>query len=193
MNLAVNFRSLKRTILISIIVLGLAGGVAFAILQSRQNLLTGNTISTATANLLISNDGVNYSESVPGFDFSNIIPGDLPVPAEGYPVYLKNSGSVPLALKLSIANTPSNPGAADLAKINIALTAVAGEAASQGFTLESLVNGGMPVPGGNLARGETRQYKIQALTADDIEPGAIISNIDFAFVGLARDSNATSD
>ncbi len=43
-------RSLKRSIIIATLLTGLAGGAAYAVLQT-QDTLTGNTISTATANL----------------------------------------------------------------------------------------------------------------------------------------------
>lgn len=187
MNPAIYFKSLKRTIIIAVIVISLAAGVAFALLQSRS-LLTGNTISTASANLLISTDGINYGQTVAGFNFANIIPGGYPAPADGYLVYLKNTGSTDLDLKFSVDNPPSNPGSADLAKINVALTDVSGSTAPRGFTLKSLVDGEMPIEG-DLAPGAARQYKLQALAADDAAPGITVSNISLVFGGVARDPN----
>lgn len=192
MNLAIHFKSptLKRTIIMAVIVISLAAGVAFAIMQSRS-VITGNTISTASANLLVSSNGVNYGQTMPGFSFENIIPGGWPAPVGGYSVYLKNTGNTDLDLGLVLDNPPSNPGSADLSKINVGLTDVSGSTAPRGFILESLLNGSQPIEG-DLAPGATRHYKLQALAADDATPGTVIGNIDLAFVGTARDPNEPS-
>lgn len=193
MNLAAQtaqFKSFKRAVIIMIILICLAACAAFAMLQGR-GVLTGNSISTASANLLLSTDGVNYSQAVPGFSFENIVPGGWPAPAGGYSVYLKNTGSTDLDLKLSLDDTPSNPGSADLNKINVALTDADGGIAPRGFILQSLLGSGQPVEG-DLAPGATRHYKLQALAADDAEPGITVGNINLAFIGVPRDPNESN-
>lgn len=185
------FKLPGRTILVAVIIISLAVGVAFALLQSRS-VLTGNTISTASANLLLSTDGVNYSQTVSGFNFENIVPGGYPAPENGYPIYLKNTGNTPLDLRLALENMLSNPGSADLNKINVALTDASGNTAPRGFILQSLFNGGMPIEG-ELAPGATRQYKLQVLAAEDAEQGMTIGNIDLVFNGIPRDVNAPTE
>src|SRR5438309_2343932 len=121
MKISKNFRALGRAVGVVAGVVIVVSGVTFAALQSQQDKLTGNTIETATANLQLSTDGSNYATSQAGFDFSNIVPGGQAVPQSGYNVYLKNSGGTPLALKLAVSSTPSNPSNVDLNKVNVIL------------------------------------------------------------------------
>jgi len=57
--------------------------VTFAAIQSTGNALTGNTIQTATAALQISTNSSSgpWTDSVPGFAFTGLVPGGLPGPA----------------------------------------------------------------------------------------------------------------
>jgi len=168
--------------------------VTFAALQSQQNKLTGNTIETATANLQLSTDGSNYAASQTGFDFSNIVPGGSAVPQSGYNVFLKNVGGTPLALKLAVSSTPSNPAAVDLNKVNVVLTPV-GSGSPQTFSLQSLISanadGGsaITVPS-ELFVGNTTHFTLQVSMATDAITGssASLGSIDFAFSGLALSS-----
>jgi hypothetical protein len=184
-------RSLKRSVAIATLLVGLAGGAAFAALQSQQNTLTGNTISTATANLGIGSDGVNFTTSQSGFEFDNVVPGGAAVPATGYSFYLKNNGGTPLAIKFYVSSTPSNPGNVDLTKVNVILTTV-GTATPQTFTLKSLIDanatGGVQISTANLNPTYSQQYKLQVSMAADALTGssASLGNIDFSFRGLAQ-------
>jgi hypothetical protein len=184
------FKVRKHIIGIAAVIIIAAGGLAFALLQSRS-VITGNTISTASANLLVSADGTHYSQTIPGFSFDGIIPGGYAAPAGGYPIYLKNTGTTPLDLSLAVEDAPSNPDSADLNDINFGLTDVSGNTAPRGFILQLLMNGGLPIEG-ELAPGATRQYKLQALAAHEAALGTTISNIDLAFVGTAHDPNDPS-
>lgn len=185
-------RSLKRSILIATLLVGVAGGGAYAVLQSQQNSLTGNTISTATANLQLSVDNQNFSYSHIGFDFNNIVPGGQAVPTTGYPFYLKNAGGTPLAIKLAVNGTPTNPDNVDLSKVNIILATVASGSNPQTFSLQSLIasspSGGTQVSVNNLDIGVTQFYKLQASMAADAvtATSASIGNIDFTFTGIAQ-------
>lgn len=185
-------RGLKRSILIATLTVGLAGGAAYAVLQTQQNTLTSNTISTASANLTISNDGTTYNTTRPGYDFTNVIPGWAAVPATGYPVYLKNTGGTPLGLKFMVSTTPTGTIGVDLNKVNVLLTTVASGNPVQSFTLQSLISGyatgGVAVTGSNIDVGATQQYKIQVSMAADAVTGssASLGNIDFAFKGFAQ-------
>jgi hypothetical protein len=169
----------------------IVSGVTFAALQSQQDTLTGNTIETATANLQLSTDGTNYSDSHSGFDFNNIVPGGQSVPTTGYPFYLKNSGGTPLSLKLAVSSTPANPNSVDLSKVNVLLTPVGTGTGVQTFTLQSLIagssSGGLAITSGNLASGVSQQFKLQVSMASDAVSGsgASLGNIDFSFSGTA--------
>lgn len=90
--------SWKQAMVIVLSIVAASGGISFAALSS-QDKLTGNTIQTATANLQLSVDGINYASTQVGFSFTDIVPGGLPVPINGYNVYVKNSGATALALK----------------------------------------------------------------------------------------------
>jgi hypothetical protein len=166
---------------------GLAGSAAYAVLQT-QDSLTGNTISTATANLQISTDGVNYSTTKAGFDFGNIVPGGPAVPVAGYSFYLKNGGGTPVGLKLAVSSVPSNPGNVDLSKVNVILTTVGSGTSPQSFPLQSLVGGSQAILPTALGAGDNQQYKLQASMAGDAVNGgaASIGNIDFTFTGTAQ-------
>lgn len=169
-------------------------GVTFAALQSQQNLLTGNTIETATANLLLSVDGGNYSSAHAGFDFFNLVPGGQAVPQSGYNLYLKNNGGTPLALKLAVSSALSNPDGVDLSKVNIILTPVSG-GSPQTFSLQSLIaanaTGGTAITApSELFVGNTTHFTLQVSMTSDAITGssASLGNIDFAFSGLALSS-----
>lgn len=171
----------------------LASGVTYAALQSQQIKLTGNTIETATANLVISADGSFFANSKTGFSFNNLIPGGGPTPWDGYSLWLKNSGGTPLNLKLAVSSVPTNPNNVDLTKLNVILTPVGNNAGpSQSFTLQSLIDanttGGLAVTSpSQLFVGNTQQYTIKVSMAIDAISGstASLGNIDFAFTGQA--------
>lgn len=181
---------LVRAVVVVSVVMAIVSGVTFAALTSQQAVLTGNTMETASADLRISKDGTTYSGTLVGFDFPNIVPGGDPVPAAGNAFWLKNYGDTPLALKLSVGSTPTNPSDVDLSKVNVLLTTVGSGQPAQSFTLAALLNadaaGGVSVTG-NLGTGGTQQYKFQVSMASDAFSGssASLGNIDFAFGGTA--------
>lgn len=185
-------KNIFKAMFIATLFVGIGGGVAFAILQSQQNLLTGNTISTATANLQISTDNLNFSNSKIGFDFNNIVPGGVAVPVAGHSFQLKNSGGTPLALKFYIKSIPLNPSNIDLNKVNIILTTVGGSVPPQTFTIQSLIDslstGGLSISPTNLEVNNSQLFKLQAsMNADAISgQSASLSNIDFVFEGQVR-------
>jgi hypothetical protein len=183
-----NLKALLRAVVVMAVVIVAVSGVTFAALQSQQDVLSGNTIETATANLQLSTDGVTYTNSHAGFDFNNIVPGGQAQPLTGYPVYLKNAGGTPLALKLAVINTPSNPDNIDLSKVSLLLTTVGSGSPSQSFSLQSLMAaGGSAISSGNLVNGVSQQYKLQiSMTADAVSgSSASLGSIDFAFSGQA--------
>lgn len=179
-------KQLAGTLVISLLV----GGVAFALLQS-QAKLTGNSIQTDSAGLMISTDNLNYASSTSGYDFAHVVPGFQASPAK--PLFLQNTGSAPLALKLSAATPPSNPDGIDLDKVKVVLTPhdpVTDQAeTSQSFSLESLIDmpDGLPVSSPSALGSQDRQrFDIQiAMDADAVNgSGAALSNLDLTFTGV---------
>lgn len=181
---------LTRTVLIVAVLLSLIGGVTFAALQS-QSKLTGSTIQTATANLLVGRDTTNLANSQAGYSFTNLVPGGTLTPNGGYPVFLKNAGGTPLALKFAVSSTPSNPNGVDLTKVLIHLNSTA-SGQTQSFTLQSLIDnnatGGstitlLPV----LFADQIHPFTMQVSMANDAFGGqtATIGAIDFVVIGTA--------
>lgn len=187
-------QKLPTTIKAALIVLSIvavSGSVSYAALVSQQAKLTGNTVKTATANLQVSNDGVNYSDSLAGYSFTGLIPGGQALPVNGYVVCVKNTGDSALALKFAISSTPLNPDNVDLTKVHVIVTPTSG-GSPQNYVMQSLIT---PVSSGGLAIltptallvGESATYHIQiSMDIDALSgPSASISNLDFSFSGTA--------
>ena len=184
-----NTKPLMRAVVVMALVMMLVSGVTYAALQSQQAVLSGNTISSATADLKISTDNITSTNAHTGFDFSAVIPGGPAVPAAGYSFYLKNSGSTADQIKVAVSTTPTNLSGIDLSKVSITITRVPG-GATQTFTLASLISayadGGLALSE-NLNAASFSQYKLQASMLSDAFSGssAALSNIDFVFLGTA--------
>jgi len=187
-----NLKGWRRSTSVALAILLVTGGVAFALLQSQQDTLTGNTIETATAAMQLSLDGKGYSDSRTGFDFNNLIPGGSAQPAAGNMVFLKNEGTVPLDLKLAVTSVPTNTTGVDLSKVNVILTPVGGNGTAQSFGLQDLMaaapNGGSDIAGNGLAPSISQEYTLQiSMDADAVNgPSASLGNIDLAFNGVAQ-------
>lgn len=179
-------KPIARALSIIMAVVIIATGATYAALQSQDNLLTGNTIQTATANLKISRDGQTFSTSQPGFSFTDLIPGGQASPAVGFKTYLSNAGGTPLSLKVAVSSTPTNPDNIDLAKVNVVFIS----STIQSFTLAQLIaaqsTGGVSLDK-TLAVGNTQLYSIQvSMAADAVTgPGTTLGNIDISFSGQA--------
>lgn len=79
----------------------LVGGVTFAALQS-QATLTDNTISSASAGLLVDGNGdEQFSEEEAGFAFEGIVPGLTPSEVKEFS--LKNEGDTDLKVKAKVS------------------------------------------------------------------------------------------
>ena len=181
------FQPLARALIVVSAVAVLATGVTYAALQSKQAALTGNTISTATADLRIGTTELTFSNTRSGFDFTNIIPGTTPAPTEGYSFYLKNYGKAPMVLKYAITTVPTNLSSVDLSKVYLSVTRV-DTSATQKISIASLVaaesTGGITLTD-NLAGVTVAHYKTQVSMDDDAFSGtsATIGGIDLVFNG----------
>jgi hypothetical protein len=182
-----------RPLLRTFIVLGAVGAitttVTFTALQSQNAVLSSNTISTATAFLLVSNDGTTFNNTKSGFTFSNVTPGGAAVPASGYNFYLKNTGTANLAIKLTLDATPSGLSGIDTAKVFLNFSR-----SDNGFstiiTLKTLIDSmstGAAAFNDTVNGGTTAQYSIKASMASDAYSGTgggTISGIDLVFSGV---------
>jgi hypothetical protein len=171
-------------------------GVTFAVLQSQTAALTGNTIQSATAALQVSKDGGTYDTTFTGYDFKGIIPGGPAVPTAygGYPLWLKNTGTAPLFVRIAIPHEPTYTPGIDLSKVSVVLTpydsrGTAGTA--QSFTLAALISanatGGLAVGATPLANGSAPvMYGLQVSMASDAFNGQSISiqSLDLIFTGV---------
>lgn len=192
----INLRLRKRVGIPAVLTVLAAAGVAYALLQTQANL-TGNSISTESAYLVISQNDTNYSQTTSGYDFTGIIPGVQASQTEHF--LLKNAGSAALALKMGLISTPSNPAGIDLGKVHVILTPFSTETylpgTPQDFTMQSLLDAGAagvaidyPDP---LAADSKEEFNIQM----DIDDGAVgaggttLSNIDLGFTGTAVGDN----
>jgi len=188
----INLKAWKPSVSTALAVLIVAGAVAFALLQNHADL-TGNSISTESASLAISQNDSNYSQTAAGYAFTGVIPGLQVSQTEHF--FLKNTGSASLTLNIDLAATPTNPSGDDLSKVHILLTpydpSTGLPAATQDFTLQALLNAGpdgvplnYPV---SLAAGLKEKFDIQMNMDDGVVSGtdASLSNIDLGFTGLA--------
>ncbi len=168
------------------------GGVAFALLQS-QSSLTGNSISTESANMLISQNDSNYGHTSAGYAFDGIIPGTQDSQTEHF--FLKNAGSAPLALRLGLTSTPTNAAGVDLSKVHVIVTPYSTTTympgTPQDFSLQSLVDAGAegvavdyPNP---LVANSKEEFNVKVSVDDGAvgSDGASLSNIDLGFTGTA--------
>ena len=184
--------SLIRAIVVIAVIAAGVTGVTFAALQSQSAALAGNTIETASANLLISKDGSSFSGSSAGYDFNNVVPGGAAVPTTGNTFYLRNSGTTNLALKLSVnGQQVTNDPSLDLSKVYVIITAP--DATVHKLALSALLSsygtGGTDL-GVTLNASSTGLFKVQvSMDADALSGGttssASIKNVDLTFGGTA--------
>ncbi len=163
-------------------------GVSFAAFQSQNAALTGNTITSATADLRIGTSSTSFSTSRVGYSFTDVVPGGSSYPAGGNSVFLKNYGTSTLNIKAAINSTPSNLNNVDLTKVFIHLTR-ADNSYSASFSLKSLVDsysGGGLIIGDTIGPGVIAQYQMSVSMSADAFSGssATISGIDMVFSGV---------
>ena len=185
----------KAPLLRAIAVVGATGAlvtsVTYATLQSPTATLTGNSINSASANLLIgtaSATSTAFSSTHSGFTFNNVVPGGPAAPANGNTFYLRNTGSATLAAKLSVGSTPTNTSSVDLSKVTVNITRTDTNTA-QSASLQTLIDTGLALTD-TLAPSPSStayQYTLSISMAADAFTGnsASIGGIDFVFGGTA--------
>ncbi|MDL2363371.1 MAG: hypothetical protein QFB86_03245 [Patescibacteria group bacterium] len=180
-------QALVRSIAIVGAVMALVSGVTYAALQSQPGVFRGSTIHTAIASLQVSNNGTTFGSTIDGLGFNSLVPGGSPSPSSGYPVYVRNVGTAPLAIKLSVPTGISNLDNVDLNKVHVLVTPF-GIGTAQNITLQDLITSPVSiVNGGRMIAGQTSIFTMQvSLDADAVTgPSGSITNIDFTFGGAA--------
>ena len=163
--------------------------VTFAAIQSSGSALTGNTIQTATASLLVSKDGSFFTPSMVGFNFTGIVPGSTAQPvANNYMVYVKNTGTAAMNLSLTVPVVPTVTGTVDLSKVSVLLTPPSTPgfpAVTQSIALSDLIGGNVALTNGSLAVGGVASFHVQVTMAADAVTGngANITGLDLSFSG----------
>lgn len=175
-------------------VMVLIAGVTFAALRSQNNVISGSRLTSASANLYLSKQAEGgYANTIPGYDFLNIVPGGQPGPSSGNDLYLRNSGSTDLNLGVTL-----NPARLSLSNgasaARTRLLVVDGEGDSQfaSYTIDELVNAyysGSPLPL-NLVAGKqsTIHLRLRMQLEDagsDTTQEQSIDNMDFIFSGTS--------
>lgn len=123
-------------------------GVTFAALTAGPARLSNNTLSTASADLQISNGG-EFNSTVDGFAIKDLVPG---MGSEHKKFYLKNTGAVDLQLAASVTKDPAVPAG--------------------GYGFEGMQN--LKVYIKNLSTNETLSTDMAALLAGDVAmPGKL--------------------
>ena len=182
--------SIVRSLVVIGAVAVVTTGVSFAALQSPNVSLTSNIINSGSADLRISKDGSIFTvPSTAGFTFDGVVPGGSPVPAIGNNFYLKNYGSVSLALKVGINISPTNLNGVDLSKTYLIFSRT--DVASLPVTVsvkalqDSYAAGGTAL-GEAVANGATASYTVKALMDSDAYTGssASITGINLVFIGI---------
>lgn len=123
-------------------------GVTFAALTAGPATLANNTLSTATADLQISNGG-DFGAKVDGFAIADLVPG---AGSEHKKFYLKNSGAIDLQIAASVTKAPEVPAG--------------------GYGFDGMEN--LKVFIKNLGTNETLSTDMAALLAGDVTiPGSL--------------------
>lgn len=170
----------------------LVTGVTFAALTSQDAALTGNTITSATANLQIAGADNVFGASAPGFSFTNVEPGGAWAPAAGNILSLRNGGTTALTLRLKLrAANLSNPNNVNLTKVSLGIMPTGGT--RQVFTLAALQSadqsGSSVALNITIPANQDLQLNLQAqLSADAVAgttSGIALSNIDLVFSGTS--------
>lgn len=92
-----------RFALICIAVILMVVGVTFAALRTQQNVLTGSTLTSASASLLMNKQSIGtFQNELPGFSFTGVEPGGPALPTDGHSLYLHNNGSTNLSVNISV-------------------------------------------------------------------------------------------
>jgi hypothetical protein len=165
-------------------------GITYAVLRSNTIMLEGNTISSATARLLVSTDGQHFAENANGFEFGGVEPGGTVLP--GHELYFKNDGSSTLRLNVNLSTLLINPNQVRLDQVFLLLTPLAGgsaERVSFATLYDHYANGQMHQLTAQVAPGQIYGYRMQVeMTGSAVgssQSAATLRNVNFLFNGAS--------
>lgn len=182
---------LLETLAIIVAVGVVSTSVTFAALQSPAATLTNNTVNVGAADLRIGTNGTTFTvPSIAGFTFDGVVPGGPAVPAAGNSFYLKNYGSAPLAIKVSVNTTPTNLNNVNLAKVYLDFTRIDDGSSELSIPLKTLMDtnstGGYTL-NETIQSNSIAQFSLRvSMDADAYSGtgvGVSISGISLAFTG----------
>ncbi len=170
---------------------GLIVGVTFAQLNTTA-ALTGVTVNSATAGLLVSNGGA-YSASEPGFHVTGLIPGH----GSGLqPFYLQNTGDTPLVVTVHVPAAPTATGFTNWANFTATFHSQSG-GNDVTVNMQDLLNGQVALPNNPLPAGAQGVAATPGTVGNydvtfDINPAAVtgssasVGAFDLVFTGTAQ-------
>lgn len=169
----------------------LVTSVTFAALQSQQAALTGNTIQSATADLRIGTSASTFEPTRPGFNIKDVVPGGPAMPADGFTMYLKNYGTVPLNVRLTMGGALVNSSQVDLSKVHLRVDRT-DNSHSVSASLQTLASEGLDL--GDTVQpgtGGVTQYKLRVYMDINAFSGqsATLSGMDLIFGGTVNAAN----
>ena len=162
-------------------VAALVGGITFASLTSNTVALSPNTLTSATAHLLIGDDNGSSCETagtanVPGFTDVKMVPG---VASNPLAFCLKNDGDVPLDITTAIPQAALVGSPISPADVTLDMTCDNG--GSSHGTLNQYTGG---TPLGNLGTGDSTDCTATVTLAPSFSgPGTTVNSFDIQFVG----------
>lgn len=183
--------ALLRALVVTGTVLAVMGGITFAVLVSNKAVISSSRITSATAAMQVSLNGIDFGPSMPGFAFHDIEPGGSPGPAEGQDVYVKNSGSLSLMAGLSVdPTTLVYPNDVDFNQVFVVVSPASGGQTLQ-LSLADLMEKHNTVDAQplnhKLVPGQITHYKVRIFIAANALAStasrAEISGLDLVFTG----------
>ena len=162
-------------------------GVTFAALSTSATL-TGNTLSSATAGLQISNGG-SYGPTAIGFQVAGFVPGQGSGPL---PFYLQNSGGTNLNLTVGSTTPLTSSGFSGWNNLVVTITNDATTVTTT-TNMQALINGNVALPDA-LAAGATGNSAVPFTPGNyhitfDVNPSSItgsqvtVGSFDLTFTG----------
>lgn len=182
---------LVRAVVIVGAVVALATSVTLAALSGSATLV-GSSISTTTAALLLW-DGDSFEPTAPGFDVTDVVPGEGSAPQ---PFYFQNDSGVDLDITATVPAAPSYTGGLTAEDVKVTFTSEVASCVENEVetTLALLLAGDVELPCNALSAGAQGNSGVPGTEGNyavsfDIDPdapvgsSASVSDFDIVFTG----------
>ena len=169
-------------------VAALVTSITLAALSSTATL-TGNTIASATAELLVDSDGdATFESSDGGFVFDDVVPGGSPAPVPGHDFDLQNNGDVEMDISVSIPLQPTGTNIPDFDKVDAVLSCTTDSGTttfSVTASLQELFDTGAAMTGDTMLPAEVAECTAQVQMDADAVSGSegSVDPFDLEFTG----------